>query len=302
MKTDLDHLPLRKRRVLEQVVDILLEDFNEKITTATSERRKRGRVLKIILFGSHARGDWVEDRTSGYFSDYDLLIIVNGKEFTDVATYWTAAEDRLLLLCKGESSVPQFIVHTLDEVNSQLKVGQYFFSDIVTDGILLHELREKTPSGKVRRLVKPMPPDEATAKKIAQEYYELWSKRANDAVFMARAAISGNKYNEAAFNLHQATERAYNAYLLTHTLYSPATHNIKTLRSRCEDMEPSLRPIWPRDTRQSRRHFELLKKAYVEARYSKHYKITAEELEWLSERVEALIEAVDLACEGFLRG
>jgi len=293
MKTSLEHLPLRKRRDLQQTVDILLEEFDDKIALATTARRKRGRVLNIILFGSHARGDWVEDRTSGYFSDYDLLIIVNYADFTDLATYWGPAEDRLLRGRGMFKSIPQFIVHTLDEVNSKLAVGQYFFSDIIRDGVMLYELRDKSLTGKNRALAQPAPPDAATAAKMAREYYEHWSENAKNSVFMAQAAISGKKWNEAAFNLHQATERAYSTYLLTHTLYSPPTHNIKYLRSRAEDMEPKLRDIWPRNDRTARRRFELLKKAYVEARYSKHYKITAEELEWLAECMGALIEIVD---------
>lgn len=32
-----------------------------------------------MLFGSYARGGWVEDRKSGYRSDYDLLVVVNNK-------------------------------------------------------------------------------------------------------------------------------------------------------------------------------------------------------------------------------
>jgi predicted nucleotidyltransferase len=42
---------------------------------------KRGRILKLILFGSYARGDWVEDRKSGYRSDYDVLVVVNYDSF-----------------------------------------------------------------------------------------------------------------------------------------------------------------------------------------------------------------------------
>ena len=30
----------------------------------------------VVLFGSHARGDWVEDPETGYRSDYDLLVVV----------------------------------------------------------------------------------------------------------------------------------------------------------------------------------------------------------------------------------
>jgi hypothetical protein len=42
--------------------------------------------------------------------------------------------------------------------------------------------------------------------------------------------------------------------------------------------------------------FEKLKEAYVKARYSKHYRISEEELAWLGERVEALSAIVELVC------
>lgn len=42
--------------------------------------------------------------------------------------------------------------------------------------------------------------------------------------------------------------------------------------------------MFPQDTKMHRSRFQLLKKAYVDARYSEHYKISAEELVWLGER------------------
>jgi hypothetical protein len=42
--------------------------------------------------------------------------------------------------------------------------------------------------------------------------------------------------------------------------------------------------------------FEKLKDAYVKARYSKHYRISAEELEWLGARVEELGRVVHAVC------
>ena len=67
-------------------------------------------------------------------------------------------------------------------------------------------------------------------------------------------------------------------------------------------MEPKLRPVWPRNDRQTRRRFELLKRAYVEARYSKHYKITEEELAWLAGCVKELIGVVDEVCADGIDG
>jgi hypothetical protein len=56
---------------------------------------------------------------------------------------------------------------------------------------------------------------------------------------------------------------------------------------------------WPRGTKFERRCFELLRCAYVDARYSPHYKISAEELAWLGERVTVLQGLVKRACEAW---
>jgi len=54
---------------------------------------------------------------------------------------------------------------------------------------------------------------------------------------------------------------------------------------------------WPGGTKFEQRCFELLRRAYVDARYSPHYKITAEELAWLGERVTVLQGLVKTVCK-----
>ena len=54
--------------------------------------------------------------------------------------------------------------------------------------------------------------------------------------------------------------------------------------------------MWPRDSKSDRSHFEKLKEAYIKARYSKHYRVSDEELEWLGARVEVLAEIVKTLC------
>ena len=54
--------------------------------------------------------------------------------------------------------------------------------------------------------------------------------------------------------------------------------------------------VWPRETKAERARFEKLKEAYVKARYSKHYRITEDELAWLGERVDALGRIVEVIC------
>ena len=77
MISSLDHLPDGKRQELDRILEILFRAFE----AATSNRapHKRGRILKVVLFGSYARGDWVDDPVGGYKSDYDLLIVVDNE-------------------------------------------------------------------------------------------------------------------------------------------------------------------------------------------------------------------------------
>ena len=54
---------------------------------------------------------------------------------------------------------------------------------------------------------------------------------------------------------------------------------------------------WPRGDRLSRRCFERLKQAHVNARYSPHYDIGDEELRWIAARVAELQTLVKAVCE-----
>ncbi len=293
MNTSIDHLPVAKQRELARIVEILHEEFDDALKLATSEKKKRGRILKIILFGSYARGGWVEDHGSGYLSDYDLLIVVNRHELTDFADIWYKAEDRLIRSKLIKIPV-QFIVHSLQDVNSQLAEGRYFFSDIAREGIALYEL-------KGYQLGEPKPPTPQAAYDMAKEYFVDGLQRSKDSIEGYEFYKEKGKLKDAAFTLHQAVERTYRAVLLTLTHYAPQSHNVEFLRSLAEDIAPDLVGAWPRDQRRSRRMFQLLKRAYVESRYSKHYKITREELEWQEARVRALQDHVERACKKRLK-
>jgi len=100
----------------------------------------------------------------------------------------------------------------------------------------------------------------------------------------------------AAFQIHQAVAAAYACFLLVHTFYFPRSHNIKFLRSLAEDVDTRLFEAWPREQRADRRRFELLKRAYVEARYSDQYDASAEDLEWLTDRARRLPDLVSGLC------
>src|SRR3954465_7805358 len=142
MKTIVEDLPAGKQRELEFVVDLVHKGFALATQRRTMPSLRGGRLLKIILFGSYARGDWVEDPVGRYFSDYDLLVLVDREELTDVPEFWAGTEERLLEeLASGAAlrTPVSLIYHSLNDVNDKLRLGRYFFIDIVRDGILLFQ-------------------------------------------------------------------------------------------------------------------------------------------------------------------
>ena len=219
MQTSLDHLPPAKQRALERVVRILFEEFADATAIATSPWKKQARILKVILYGSYARGGWVDEphTAKGYQSDFDLLVIVNHEKLTDRIEYWSTAEDRLnreLAITEALRTPVNFIVHTLSEVNAGLSEGRYFFIDIARDGIALYQSDDTDlPEPK------PKTPDQALA--MAREYFEEWHAGGDSFFKGYRFYISEGDSKKAAFLLHQATESYYHCALLVCTFYSP---------------------------------------------------------------------------------
>jgi predicted nucleotidyltransferase len=255
MKTDLDHLPANKQRELDRVKQIIFEEFEDALALGTMSWKKKGRIDKIILYGSYARGGWVDEphTAKGYRSDFDLLIIVNDKRLTEKVDFWEKLEDRLireLAIDKTLKTPVNFIVHTLQEVNDGLAHGRYFFMDVARDGIALYEYDDKplhTP--------KPKTPEQALA--MAREYFEEWYPSAIVYLNTSRDLIGQKRPKEAAFILHQSAERLYHCVLLVCTFYTPHVHNLAFLRTQAAP--PPAHPVRPflrrRGRPSSRFHF-----------------------------------------------
>ncbi len=226
----------------------------------------------------------------------DLLIVVNRQSFAQEEDLWLALDERLIQaqIAHHIQTPVVPIVHSLADVNDQLARGRPFFIDIARDGKILYE----APG---HPLAEPKPLTPQAARDEALQYFERGLLDAVESMTVAQFCIGRGSTKLAAFNLHQTVERLYHTALLTLTLYSPKLHRIKTLRSKAEDTDNRLIAAWPRDTRIVRRRFELLSRAYVEARYSSQYKITIEELEWLTERVKILQQLVEQICREGLK-
>jgi len=288
----IEHLPDRKRRELARILEILFAEVERFQASKLSAKRNAGKILMVLLYGSYARGDWVEDHLSGYRSDYDLLIVVNSKSFAEEQELWEGVEERLLKeqIAHHIDTPVVPIIHTLADVNDQLSRGRPFFVDIARDGITLYE----EPG---HPLAQPKPLTAEEKRSEAARYFEEWFQLSTEALIGAELMFERDIWRDGAFMLHQATERAYHCALLTLTLYSPKSHRLKVLRSQAEGLDIRLVEAWPRDSRFSRRCFELLSRAYVEARYSSKYTISNEELGWLVEHVKGLQTLVETVCK-----
>lgn len=295
MRDQLDHLPLAKQRELSDVVRILFEEFEAATRPGTQRVTKQARIFKIVLYGSYARGDWVDDPIGGYQSDYDILIVVNDERLTDF-DYWSSAEDRLMretTIAKSLSAPVHFVVHSLTDVNNQIIRGRPFFVDVLKQGVALYETE-----GHPFAMPGMLPAKEARDE--AQMHFDRWSASAARRLDLARIALGKDYLKEAAFDLHQSSEQLYHCTLLTFCLYSPKSHKLSFLRSRAEEVAPALIAAWPRDDRFARRCFELLRQAYVNARYSPHYAITEDQVRWIGERVTVLQSLVETVCRARL--
>jgi predicted nucleotidyltransferase len=125
----LDHLPANKRRELARVLEIIFFEVEQFRATKLSMKKLDAKILKVILYGSYARGDWMEDRLSGYRSDYDLLIVVNKQSFVDEEELWLALDERLIQeqIAHRIKTPVLPVVHSLHDVNDQLARGRPFF-------------------------------------------------------------------------------------------------------------------------------------------------------------------------------
>ena len=280
MKKSLAHLPERKRQELARI-------------TATI-RQKAPSTEMIILFGSWARGEAVEDvtveghTTYEYKSDFDILAIVKDKALADNIDLWNDIEDKAAKH-PVQTSV-RLIAHDIGFVNRQLAKGQYFFSDIKKDGIILYDSKNCQLAE-----AKELPPKEKLGQ--AKAYFKFWFEKANGFYTMYEYALKIGEYNIAAFLLHQATECFYGTVLLVHTNYKPKRHNIKKLCKQAVEQNPVFSKTFPLSTQQERDRFDLLRQAYVGARYHDDYSITPEELKYLARCVELLRDQTELSCQ-----
>lgn len=280
--------PLSERKLHDiETIATTIRDVMDAFIETKVGSKAHYRIHKIILFGSHAKGTWVNDPANGYVSDYDILVIVNKDSLVEEYEIWQAVEDKIARKVKAPLGL---IVHTLADINKMLHQGHYFFTDIRDEGIELYSV-----VGKELAQSSNLPKEEQLA--IANKHWDQWFESATEFVIDFGHCLDRQNYRKAAFELHQATERFFACTLLVCTNYLPRTHNIEHLRSLCAQQNPEFASLFPADNKDHRRSFQLLKRAYVDGRYSEHYTITLDELNYLASEVSKLQTITETTCK-----
>lgn len=276
MQTSLEFLPRNKQAELNKVIEIIIKHI---------------KVEMIILFGSYARSTWVEQGQLGKeqrwyqrYSDYDVLAVTDTSRRAAAVATWEKIE-REIDYCSDIQTWVNIIVHDIHDVNQQLEQGQYFFSDIEKEGILIYH------SGRFQLASKrQLTADEMQSR--AKQYFDQWFSSAEAYYLQHVHAMEIDHYAIAIFDLHQAAERAYIAVLLVFTAYKPRFHSLEKLARRVAAIDKRLYAVFPRRNKQQRFMFNLLKKSYIDARYKMSYRVSRRQLDYFSKCVRELHDLV----------
>ena len=287
MKKSLAHLPEDKREQLQSITNHILERLPQ--------------TQMIILYGSYARGDYVEyDQRvefgipTYYVSDFDLLIVTQGIRgnraediLNNVESWWDNHHPAGTPL--------QILQEDIVPLNKYISDRRYFYTDIKKEGILLYD-SERFKLARRRKL------NYEEIRQQAQAYYDEKYQSALEFFGLAKYSYKDEWYKKSIFNLHQAAENAFNAVRLVHTLYSGKQHNLaRLLRIVQKYSLEGYGNIFPRQTTEDKRLFKLLQAAYVEARYNPKFIVTKEDIDALMPIIEKLLELTCQLCEKRIR-
>ncbi|WP_183567704.1 HEPN domain-containing protein [Mucilaginibacter sp. SP1R1] len=281
MKTSIDHLPELRQQQINEIVEVI-KDFVA--------------PQKIILYGSRASGTFTEDKYEKngiiyyYISDYDVAIITNK---TNLKEY--EVENEVLKKVKVRPDL-NVVMYDIDYFNKALKEGKYFFVTLYEDGILIYDNHQVD-------LVHPAALSMEQVRRNSLDNYNHWITQVDQyyefALIGLQKAIDKNeKPNVAISMLYQAIEGIYSVILLVFTGKKPKIHNLYKYRNSVKGFSTELDSIFPFPTKDKYEYnlFDLLKRAYIGAKYKIDFEVSFSEVKDMSIRVEKMIRITKLIC------
>lgn len=284
MKYSIKHLPKCTQEELTTLLELILHYVPK--------------CSMVVLYGSYARGGYVlwDERVefgvhTSYQSDYDLMVVVDKASPNHVEN---KIREKLLpkyhsIFSNRRHASPQIIVEPIDRLNNELERSQYFFTEIVKEGIRIYDTKE-------HRLAKPRKLSFKEIKQFAFEEFEQAYPFGNDYLNHGYYGYQTERLVIGSFQAHQACERYYCAISLVFTNYRPKCHKLNELHAQVKEFSRDLSAVFPQNNEFEKRCYDLLCRAYIEARYNKKFVVTKEELAYMLERIELLKEITNRIC------
>ena len=278
MKKSLSNLPEYKVNELSTITEIILKELDD--------------VQMVILFGSYARGNWVEDVcnekdcTYEYKSDFDILVVTKYAEAANNPELQNKVEGKLN---RAETTV-NLIFHDIQYINAQLNNDQYFFSDIIEEGIMLYD------SGRFR-FAKKRKTNIEKRKQIARQNFDEWYEKAKRFYGHFQYDLEKKWYNEALFELHQSIKCFYTTALLVLGSYKPQNCDLEKLGRYVASYEPAFLKVFPCTTDRQDKNFKLLNNAQAHTCSEDSYNITNVDLAHLEQCTQKLMKLTQEICK-----
>lgn len=283
MKRSIKHLPKRTQEELNLFLELI--------------KRHIPKCEMIILFGSYARGGYVlwDEKVefgihTSYQSDLDIMVVTaKGNVRIIEHKMQKITEKYHNALAYRRHASPQYIVENIHELNRNLERKQYFYTDIVKEGIKMYDTG-------TFELAKPRELLFKQIKEIAEYEFKIFYPDGETFLELGCSLFEKEKYKIGSFLLHQACERYYYALTLVFTNYRPKIHRLKELAVMVKEYSRELSTVFPQNTEFEKRCYDLLCRAYIEARYNKDFNVTKEELGYMLERTGILKEITYKLC------
>jgi len=271
LKAKLKHLSSETISDLEKIADIII---------------RTGKADIIILFGYYT----LPESDSDTNHEYDILVITD---------HWETKEELSKELSGAFSDFKtpvQGVIETITMVNINLEQGQYYFTEIITEGIILFDNKEF-------ELSKPKSIAKQKRIRTAKSDFEECFLKAKEQWNQYHQSFEKSDMRSAAWFLNQLVEMCYTAIELVFSKYRNEEHRILLQRDRIRAFDKRVNNSFPVENSGQKKLFGDLDFAYTGARYrnEEEFPISREALEYWSGQAEQLLRDTQDICKDKIR-
>ena len=241
---------------------------------------------KILCYGyrTSTYGDWSSFAEGNGYREtikatFDLLIIT--PDDNDLPDHEII--QKIEFLAEPLGCEITAVVQPLDAVNKLIAKNSRFLTTLYHKAVLVYNAGNKD-------IIVPSATPSFEEAKIRIE--TTWNKCFGTAERFYKTACFclDNGWNEKAlFDLHQATQHTCMALLRVYTGYRSTTHNLSRLLALIENFSFVPSTIFPCITEEETALFNILNKAYSDARYKEDYSVPTDVANLLKKRVNQLL-------------